>query len=123
MERITVGAGDIVTGQFSQSIVRFSPIEPPLVCAEVDQEFADRVKVGQTALVKDDARTGASWHGKVQRVAGWYERRRPNATDPSSFTDVRTVECLITINPGQAPLRIGQRMRVLIGSVPSMAGQ
>src|SRR6185437_3548297 len=122
VERITVGAGDIVTGQSSQPIVRFSPIEPPLVRAEVDQEFADRVKVGQTALVKDDARSGTSWHGKVQRIAGWYERRRPNSTDPSAFTDVRTVECLITIDPGQPPLRIGQRMRVMIGAVPSTTG-
>jgi HlyD family secretion protein len=123
VERIAVGAGDIVTGQSSQPIVRFSPIEPPLVRAEVDQEFADRVKVGQTALVKDDARSGTSWRGKVQRVAGWYERRRPNSTDPSAFTDVRTVECLITIDPGQPSLRIGQRMRVMIGPVSSMAGQ
>ncbi len=122
VERIQVGAGEIVTGQPGQMIVRFCPAEAPLIRAEVDQEFADRVKVGQTALVKDDARGGAGWHGRVTRIAGWYERRRPNSTDPSAFTDVRTVECLIALDPGQPLLRIGQRMRVMIGPVPSPAG-
>jgi HlyD family secretion protein len=122
VERIQVGAGDVVTGQPGQTIVRFRPNETPLVRAEVDQEFVDRVTVGQTALVKDDARGGTAWRGKVQRIAGWYERRRSNSSDPSAFTDVRTVECLIAIDPGQPPLRIGQRMRVLIGAVAAGSG-
>ena len=122
VERIQVGAGDIASGMPTQSIVRFRPDETPLVRADVDQEFADRVKVGQTALIKDDAHSSVTWRGKVQRVAGWYERRRPTSQDPSAFTDVRTVECLISIDPGQPPLRIGQRMRVMIGSAASGTG-
>jgi HlyD family secretion protein len=119
IHRISVGAGDLVTGNPAQPVVRFCPDEAPLVRAEVNQEFADRVKVGQSALIRDDARAGASWRGKVQRVADWYERRRSNTEDPSAYTDVRTIECLISIDPGQPPLRIGQRMRVMIGPVPS----
>jgi multidrug resistance efflux pump len=119
VHRITVGAGDIVTGNPSQPIVRFCPDEAPLVRAEVNQEFAGRVKVGQTALIRDDARAGATWRGKVRRVADWYERRRPDTEDPSAYTDVRTVECLISLDSGQPPLRMGQRMRVMIGSVPA----
>ncbi|HEY7423586.1 MAG TPA: HlyD family efflux transporter periplasmic adaptor subunit [Gemmataceae bacterium] len=122
IHRISVGAGDLVTGNPSQPVVRFCPDETPLIRAEVNQEFADRVKVGQTALIRDDARAGANWRGKVRRVADWYERRRPDTEDPSAYTDVRTVECLISIDPGQPPLRIGQRMRVMIGLVPSTAG-
>jgi HlyD family secretion protein len=122
VQRITAGAGDIVTGNPAQPIVRFAPDEPPLVRAEVNQEFADRVQVGQTALIRDDVRSGASWRGKVERVAGWYEQRRPTTQDPSAFTDARTVECLISIDPGQPPLRLGQRMRVMIGRVPSIEG-
>jgi hypothetical protein len=87
---------------------------------QVNQEFAGRVKVGQKALVKDDARGGASWRGKVRRVAAWFEQRRPTSQDPSQYTDVRTVECLIDIAPGQPLLRIGQRMRVMIGPVPEV---
>ena len=122
VQRITVGAGDIVTGNPAQPVVRFAPDEAPLVRAEVNQEFADRVHVGQKALIRDDARAGASWRGKVERVAGWYQKRRPTTQDPSAFTDVRTVECLIATDPGQPPLRLGQRMRVMIGRVPSTEG-
>jgi HlyD family secretion protein len=123
VQRFGVGVGDLVGGNPLQAIVRFCPDETPLVRAEVNQEFADRVRVGQTALLRDDARSGASWRGKVERVAGWYERRRPTTQDPSAFTDVRTIECLISVDSGQAPLRIGQRMRVLIGRVPSTSGE
>ncbi len=105
IQRIAVGAGDIVTGNAAQPIVRFRPDETPLIRAEVNQEFADRVRVGQTAVIRDDARSGASWRGKVERIAGWFEKRRPTTQDPSAYTDVRTVECLITIDPGQPPLR------------------
>ena len=97
--------------------------ETPLIRAEVDQEFVDRIQVGQAALVRDDTHAGASWHGRVLRVAGWYEQRRPTSQDPSAFTDIRTVECLISIDRGQPLLRIGQRMRVLIGRVPSTGGE
>lgn len=119
VQRIAVGAGDIVTGNPAQPVVRFAPDEPPLVRAEVDQEFVDRIQVGQSALIRDDTRAGTTWRGKVQRVAGWYQQRRPTTQDPSAFTDVRTVECLIAIDPGQPPLRLGQRMRVIIGRMPA----
>jgi hypothetical protein len=33
------------------------------------------------------------------------------------MNDVRTLECLVVLEPGQPPLRIGQRVRVLIGPV------
>lgn len=122
VQRIAVGAGDIVSGNPMQPIVRFCPDETPLVRAEVNQEFAERVKLGQSATIRDDSRSGTSWRGKVQRIAGWYEQRRPTTQDPSAFTDVRTVECLIAIDPGQPPLRIGQRMRAVIGRVPSTGG-
>ena len=127
VQHISVGVGDIVTG-FSpiggeRPVVRFAPDEPLLIRAEVDQEFVDRIRVGQTALIRDDTHSGASWRGKVQHIAGWYEQRRATALDPSAFTDVRTVECLISVDPGQPPLRLGQRMRVMIGHVPSLGGE
>ena len=122
VQRVQVGVGDVLTGQPGQPVVQFCAIEPLFVRAEVDQEFADRVTVGQPAFVKDDARGGAAWRGKVERIAGWYGRRRPNPQDPTAFTDMRAVECLIAIHPGQPPLRIGQRMRVLIGPVPTTPG-
>ncbi len=37
--------------------------------------------------------------------------------EPFQLTDIRTVECLVVLDPGQPPLRFGQRVRVLIGAV------
>jgi hypothetical protein len=34
--------------------------------------------------------------------------------EPLQFNDVRTLECIITLDPNQPPLRIGQRVRVRI---------
>jgi multidrug resistance efflux pump len=126
VQHISVGVGDIVPGIAPMGgigvapIVRFAPDEPLVIRAGVDQEFVERIQVGQPALIRDDTHAGANWRGKVQRIAGWFEQRRPTSLDPAAFTDVRTVECLISIDPGQPPLRLGQRMRVLIGRVPSI---
>jgi multidrug resistance efflux pump len=118
VQRVFVGKGDVFPRQPGLPAVRFCPNEPRLVRAEVDQEFADRVRVGQAALVKDDARPRAVWRGQVVRVADWYDRRRPNPEEPASFTDVQTVEFLVALAPDQPPPRIGQRVRVLIGPGP-----
>lgn len=128
VQHISVGAGDIVTGisigrPGIAPVVRFAPDEPPLIRAEVDQEFAGRIQAGQPALIRDDTHAGTSWRGKVERIAGWYKQRSPTALDPAAFTDVRTVECLIAIDSGQPPLRLGQRMRVIIGRVPPRGGE
>jgi hypothetical protein len=34
--------------------------------------------------------------------------------EPFMVNDVRTLECVIDINPGGPPMRIGQRVRVTI---------
>jgi hypothetical protein len=82
----------------------------------VEQEFADRVRAGQSVLVEDEANTGAVWKGRVERVSNWFTQRRSAPQEPLEFNDVRMLECLITLDPGQPPLRIGQRVRVLIGT-------
>ena len=34
--------------------------------------------------------------------------------DPLQLNDVRTLECIIAVETGQPPLRIGQRVRVVL---------
>ena len=34
--------------------------------------------------------------------------------EPGQLNDVRTLECIIALEPDQPPLRIGQRVRVVI---------
>ena len=113
--RILVGPGDIVPRQPNLPAIRFALRGQRLVRAEVDQEFAGAVKVGQPALVQDDAPSGLAWRGRVLRVADWYTQRRNTVHDPFELRDVRTVECLIALDAGQALPRLGQRVRVTIG--------
>ena len=94
------------------------PLGPQVIRATVEQEFASRVKEGEPALVQDEADPSAAWRGRVERVAGWYSQRRTVLHDPSQLSDVRTLECVIVLEPGQPRLRLGQSVRIFIGPVP-----
>jgi multidrug resistance efflux pump len=96
--------------------VVFAPAGPLVVRAEVDQESLGRVRVGQAATVQDENRTDAPvLKGRVAQVAQWVAPRRTIVLEPGELNDVRTVECVIELEPGSPePLWIGQRMRVRI---------
>jgi len=84
-----------------------------VVRAEIDQEFADRVFTGQTAMVQDDTRSGPVWTGKVTRVSLWQAKKREQLREPLVFNDVRTLEVIIELD-SPPPLKIGQRLRVML---------
>lgn len=117
--RILVGPGDIAGNPPGQPAILFAADDPQVIRATVEQEFASRVQEGQPALIQDDADPNATWRGHVARLAGWYAQRRSILHDPSQFSDVRTLECLIVLEPGQSPLRLGQSVRVTIGPIPA----
>jgi multidrug resistance efflux pump len=113
--RILVAPGDVLGAHARQPAVLFCPNEQRIVRAEVEQEFAQGVAVGQAASIQDDIiADGPNWHGRVLRVSDWYTHRRSILQEPFQLNDVRTLECLIALDPGQPPLRIGQRVRVTI---------
>ncbi len=112
--RILVGPGDVVGGSSSQPAVMFCANAPRLIRAEVEQEYVRHLRVGSAAVAEDDSRSGGVWRGRLTRVSDWYTKRRAVMREPLQANDVRTVECVIELEPGQAPLRIGQRMRVVI---------
>jgi multidrug resistance efflux pump len=116
--RLLVGPGDVLGAQPAQAAVLFAADGPQVVRAEVEQEYARRVHKGDRVKVEDEVETGMSWDGHVERVAGWYHQRRTVLNDPSQMHDVRTLECLVILDSNQPPLRLGQRVRVLIGRVP-----
>ena len=64
--------------------------------------------------VEDDTDVEPLGTGKVSSVSNWFLPRRFALEDPSRFSSGRTLECIITLDPGQESLRIGQRVRVLI---------
>jgi multidrug resistance efflux pump len=111
--RIHFSVGDVLGAQPNQPAILFCPDKPRVVRAEVDQEFADRVAVGISVRVVEDKAGKESWRGKVARLSDWYTRRRSVLNEPLQFNDVRTLECIIELDPGQPIPRIGQRMRVL----------
>jgi multidrug resistance efflux pump len=112
--RVLASVGEVLGSHPRQPALLFCPDGPRLIRAEVDQEFAGSVVVGQTARIEDDTAAGPSWHGKVARVSDWYSQRRAVMQEAPQFSDVRTLECLIGLDAGQPVLRIGQRVRVLL---------
>jgi multidrug resistance efflux pump len=118
--RVLVNKGDILSAQPKQPAMLLAPREELIVRAEVEQEFAARVQKGQTAVIEDDANDKFEWHGKIDRMSDWYTQRRSILLEPGQLNDVRTLEAIIrltnsrTTDPTQPPLRIGQRVRVII---------
>jgi multidrug resistance efflux pump len=112
--RSQLSVGQVLGPSPQQPVVLFCPALPYIVRAEVEQEFAGRVAEGQKAVIQDDATGGGSWTGRVKSISGWYSHRRSMLLEPLQFNDVRTLECIITLDPNQPPLRIGQRVRVTL---------
>lgn len=113
--RLQAGVGDLVGPAPASAAVLFCSDRPRIIRAEVSQEFAAHVKPGAKCTVVDDYDTSEmSWRGKIVRVSDWYSQRRSVWPDPSQRHDVRTLECIVQIEPGHPPLRIGQRMRLTI---------
>jgi multidrug resistance efflux pump len=113
--RVLANVGDMLTVPSARPVIQFCPEGARLIRCEVDQEFADRVKVEQPVRIEDDVRSGPGWRGKVLRVSDWYSQRRSVSDDPTQAKDVRTVECLVSLEE-PIPLRLGQRVRVFIGA-------
>jgi multidrug resistance efflux pump len=114
--RLLIGVGDVLSTQPRQPVLQFCPAVPRIVRAEVEQEFANRVATGQLAVIQDDSSAGPGWRGKVVRVSDWYTHRRSMLQEPLQFNDVRTLECIVQIDPSSSTPRIGQRVRVTLES-------
>ncbi|MFM8931026.1 MAG: HlyD family secretion protein [Gemmataceae bacterium] len=119
--RVSVQVGESLGPTPRMPAIQFLPTGKQIVRAEVEQEFATAVRVGQKAIIYDDARSRRDAPlatGKVLSVSSWYSPRRSMVMEPLQYNDIRTLECLIEVDPaqaGQGPenlLRIGQRVRV-----------
>jgi multidrug resistance efflux pump len=112
--RLSTTVGEPLGREYRQPAMTFCPDLPRLVRAEVLQEWADRIAVGKPAIIEDDTRAGPQWTGRVTQVSDWFTQRRHRLLEPFQMNDVRTLECLVAVNPGGRPLRIGQRVRVIV---------
>jgi multidrug resistance efflux pump len=112
--RLTVSKGEAVGREPKVPAIQFCPDTPRIIRAEVMQEWASKVEPGQPVLIEDDTRVGPQWPGRVKFVSGVFTQRRSKVFEPFQYNDVRTMECIIALNPGTPQLRIGQRVRVII---------
>lgn len=89
-----------------------------IVRAEVTQEFANRVREGQSARTEDEADGKQVWTGKVRKVGQQFLPKRAGNGSPFDFlpvSDDRVLECEVTIDgPKEAGPRFGQRVRVTL---------
>lgn len=121
--RILAAPGDVLGTGSGQPALLFAADGPQVIRATVEQEFAGRIKEGEHVLIHDEADSSTTWRGRVGRLAGWYSQRRTVLHDPSQLSDVRTLECLVLLDPGQPRLRLGQSVRVLIGPPAGPGGR
>lgn len=112
--QVFVAPGSLLAPDPRQPAVFFAPAGPRVVRAEIEQEFANRLAVGQAVSIQDEYGNGPARPGKVARIADWYTRPRVAIHDPmrALSNDTRTLECIITVEPGQPAFRLGQRVRV-----------
>jgi multidrug resistance efflux pump len=111
--RLRCSAGEVVSPQLA--VIVFAPARPRIIRIEVEQELMPWVEIGQTAVARDELNPEGAWTGRLVQVSDWYSDRPIIPRRMARFTDIPTVECVIALDAGQPPLRIGQRMTVLLG--------
>ncbi len=111
--RVQASVGETVSPGTPQPPIVFRPKGQLVVRAELEQEYIGRVKAGMKAVIRDETRPQSpEWTGRLKRVSGWVARRRSIVLEPGELNDVRTVECLVELDPPKEPLLVGQRVRV-----------
>ena len=84
-----------------------------IVRVEVDQEFAGQVAVGQRGGSGRCDQHGANLAGPADPRGRVVRARRRIVSDTPVFLDVRTLECIVHLDPEpQPPPLVGQRLRV-----------
>lgn len=89
----------------------FAPTSPQIVRAELEERFVDAVRPGMPAQIVLQADESRHFTGKVLRIGRVFGHPGPT-DDPADKADIRTVECVFSIDPQS--LRIGQRVLVRI---------
>jgi multidrug resistance efflux pump len=114
--RVQTSAGETVAPGTVQPPIVFRPDGPLIVRTELEQEFIGRVKPGMKATIRDDVRADSpTWTGTVTQLGQVVARKRSILLEPGEVNDVRTVECVVSLDGDTAGLLVGQRMRVRIG--------
>ncbi|MFO0876196.1 MAG: hypothetical protein U0840_02395 [Gemmataceae bacterium] len=111
--RRLVNVGEMLGAARSRPAIEFCPSGDRIVRAEVEQEFAAKLHIGQKATISDDITGSGEWRGEVLRISDWFTQRRAVLLEPMQYNDIRTLEVIIQLkNDAKNVLRINQRVRV-----------
>jgi multidrug resistance efflux pump len=111
--RVQTSKGETVAPGTPRPPIHFLPTGPLVVRVDLEQEFLARVATGAKATIRDETRTDSpTWTGRVLSVGKWVGPKPTLVLEPGVLNDVRTVQCVITVDPPAEGLVVGQRMRV-----------
>lgn len=104
--------GDGISTLNVTSLFLFAPESPRIVRADLEERFVAAVQPGMTAQIALQADESRKFNGKVLRIGRVFGQRSHPTDDPADKQDVRTVECVLSID--DQGLLIGQRVLVSI---------
>jgi len=107
---------DITLGSFlhtGEAFGTFAPESPLIARCEIDELFADRVKVGQKAYIRKQGETEALAEGRVSFAGPSLRRKSIFSDEVDELVDRRVREVEIKLDKG-AGLLIGSRVECVI---------
>lgn len=110
--RKSVERGETV--EAGQELLTLADLSRTRIEAEVDEFDAARVALGQSVTVTAEGYSERSWRGRVEEIPDSVTARQMRPQDPGRPQDTRVLRVKIAlVEP--TPLRLGQRVEVVIG--------
>jgi HlyD family secretion protein len=105
-------AGDGVSTLNVTTLFWLAPTTSPIVRAEIEESFADKVRPGMTANVVSESNEASAIDARVLRVGRAFGPRRITVHDPRDRADVRVVEVILGFDVAPEHVLLGQRVIV-----------
>lgn len=104
--------GDGISTLNVTSLFLFAPESPRIVRADLEERFVPAVAPGMSALISPQGDENRIVRGKVLRIGRVFGKRSVATDDPADKQDVRTVECVLSVE--DQDFLIGQRVLVRV---------
>lgn len=99
----------------------FVPDEPYIARIEIEEKFIKDIKIGTAAEIIPDSDETKCYKGKVIKIGSYLGPKRQFLDDPQEKNDVRTAECLLSVDAKD--LILGQRILVKFRKPQQKTGQ
>lgn len=111
VERLASAGEAVAAGQGLCAIADLGRLR---IEAEVDEFDAARVRVGDPVRIIAEGYDEAGWPGRVEEIPDAVTRPRLRPQDPARPSDTRVLLVKVAL-PAGLPLKLGQRVEVLLG--------